>query len=304
MPYQAFACADGHLVVTVGNDTQFARFADLLGHPEWAEAPAYATNAARVGNREVLVSWIAEILRTRGRDAWLAEFEARGIPAGPINTLGEVFDDPQVKHRGMQRTLKRGGLEVPQVANPLRFDGEPGRPASAKELVRQAQRGDAEAFDSLARMVGDRCLAIAVRILRDIDLAEDAVQAAMEQAWRRRSSLREPGRMRWWLDRIVVREAIRVNRRPWWSRLTVTYCEEHASLLPDPAGETTPQRLALTAAFAALTPGQRGACVLHLHMGYGVVETAELMGAGVETTRSRLRLARRRLQADLLEDES
>jgi len=124
VPYQAFACADGHLVLTVGNDAQFARFARLLGHPEWADDPAYATNAARVGNREVLVPLIQTILMTRGRDEWLAELEARGIPAGPINTLTEVFDDPQVQHRAMRRTLRRGDLEVPQVGNPLLFDGE------------------------------------------------------------------------------------------------------------------------------------------------------------------------------------
>ncbi len=150
----------------------------------------------------------------------------------------------------------------------------------------------------------ERMVRLAGLVCRSGDLAEDAVQAAMEQAWKRRSSLRDPGRMRWWLDRIVVREAIRMNRRPWWSRLTATHTDEHASLLPDPAGETTPQRMALTAAFEALTPEQRAACVLHLHLGYGVAETAELMDAGVETTRSRLRLARRRLRADLSEDES
>lgn len=124
VPYQAFACADGHLVVTVGNDSQFARFAALLEHPEWAEDPGYATNAARVGNREVLVGIIQDILLTRNRDEWLAELEACGIPAGPINTLTEVFDDPQVSHRGMRQILRQGDLEVPQVANPLRFDGE------------------------------------------------------------------------------------------------------------------------------------------------------------------------------------
>jgi RNA polymerase sigma-70 factor (ECF subfamily) len=150
----------------------------------------------------------------------------------------------------------------------------------------------------------ERMVRLAGLVCRTGDLAEDSVQAAMEQAWRRRSSLRDPARMRWWLDRIVVREAIRMNRRPWWSRLAGPLADEHASLLPDPAGETTPQRMALTAAFDALTPEQRAACVLHLHMGYGVVETAELMGAGVETTRSRLRLARRRLRADLSEDKS
>ncbi len=124
VPYQAFACADGYLVLTVGNDAQFARFARLLDRPEWAEDPAYASNAARVGNREVLVAMIQAILMTRSRDEWLAELEARGIPAGPINTLTEVFDDPQVQHRAMHRTLMRGELEVPQVASPLRFDGD------------------------------------------------------------------------------------------------------------------------------------------------------------------------------------
>jgi RNA polymerase sigma-70 factor (ECF subfamily) len=94
-----------------------------------------------------------------------------------------------------------------------------------------------------------------------------------------------------------------MNRRPWWTRLSATSADDQRSLLPDPAGEATPQRMALTAALAALTPQQRAACVLHLHLGYGVAETAELMGAGVETTRSRLRLARQRLRADLSEDE-
>jgi RNA polymerase sigma-70 factor (ECF subfamily) len=147
----------------------------------------------------------------------------------------------------------------------------------------------------------ERMVGLAGLVCRRGVLAEDAVQAAMEQAWRRRASLRDPSRMRWWLDRIVVREAIRMNRRSWWSRVTSTYTDEHAHALPDPAAETTPDRVALTAAFRALTPEQRAACVLHLHLGYGVAETAELMGAGIETTRSRLRQARRRLRADLSE---
>lgn len=150
----------------------------------------------------------------------------------------------------------------------------------------------------------ERMVRLAGLICRDAVMAEDAVQAAMEQAWKRRASLRDPERMRWWLDRIVVRETIRMNRRPWWSRLSAPFADERASLLPDPAGEMTMQRMALTAAFDALAPAQRAACVLHLHLGYGVVETADLMGAGVETTRSRLRLARRRLRADLSEDEA
>ena len=180
---------------------------------------------------------------------------------------------------------------------------QPMRRTATEPAVRRA----ASVEDQLAAFFEahyERMVRLAGLVCRSGILAEDAVQAGIEQAWRRRSSLRDPDRMRWWLDRIVVREAIRMNRRPWWSRLATTHADEHASLLPDPAGETTPQRMALTAAFEALTPEQRAACVLHLHLGYGVAETADLMGAGVETTRSRLRLARRRLRADLSEDEA
>ena len=133
--------------------------------------------------------------------------------------------------------------------------------------------------------------------------AEDAVQAAMEQAWRRRASIRDASRLRSWLDRIVVREAIRMNRPPWWTRFATQPMDDQARLLPDPAREMTAERMALTSAFRSLPVEQRAACVLHLHLGYAVGETAELMGASVETTRSRLRLARRRLRAELAEDK-
>lgn len=123
VPYQAFACADGHLALTVGNDTQFARLARLLGRHEWAEDARFATNAARVVHRERLVPAIAELLEGRPRDAWLADFEAHAIPAGPINTLSQAFADPQVRHRGLLRRFERDGGEVPQVACPLFFDG-------------------------------------------------------------------------------------------------------------------------------------------------------------------------------------
>lgn len=124
VPYQAFACSDGYLVLTVGNDSQFARFAALLGHAEWASDPAYATNAARVAHRETLVPLIEACLLSRERDAWLADFEGQGIPAGPINGIREALHDPQVVHRGMVTSLERDGNRIPQIANPLRFDGD------------------------------------------------------------------------------------------------------------------------------------------------------------------------------------
>ncbi len=133
--------------------------------------------------------------------------------------------------------------------------------------------------------------------------AEDAVQAAMEQAWRKRLTLRDPNRMRWWIDRIVVREAIRQNRRPWWRTEPQTDGPQ-GPLLPDPSIQAAPDRMALAAALRALSVEQRAACVLHLYAGYSVAETAQLMGASVETTRSRLRLGRRRLRAELSEAKS
>jgi RNA polymerase sigma-70 factor (ECF subfamily) len=132
---------------------------------------------------------------------------------------------------------------------------------------------------------------------------EDAVQAAMERAWRSRGTLRDRKQLRRWLDRIVVREAIRLNRTRWWSRWGTTD-DERAPLLADPHASLTPDRVALEEAFALIPVEQRAAIVLHLHVGYSVAETAELMGSSVETTRSRLRLGRRRLQTRLSEDES
>jgi RNA polymerase sigma factor (sigma-70 family) len=151
----------------------------------------------------------------------------------------------------------------------------------------------------------DRMTRLAGLICHEGVSAEDAVQAAMEQAWRRRASLVDRSRMRWWLDRIVVREAIRLNRRRLWTRFTSSP-ENHEAALPlaDRAQEMTGQRIALAAAFRALPVEQRAVCVLHLYLGYSVPEAAQLTGATLETTRSRLRLARRRLRAELTEDES
>ncbi len=177
-------------------------------------------------------------------------------------------------------------------------------PATPTELV----AGEAPSLeDQLADFFGshyERMTGLAALICHVGVPAEDAVQAAMEQAWRRRASLVDRGRMRAWLDRIVVREAIRMNRRPWWTRLSSRATDEEGQLLADPSPEMTAERIALSAAFGALAVEQRAACVLHLHLGYSIAETAELMGAALETTRSRLRLARQRLKADLGEDES
>lgn len=115
-PYQSFAVADGHVVVAVGNDAQFARLCALLGLP--AEA-RFATNADRVRGREALNALLAPAIAARRRDELLAALAAAGIAAGPINDLAQVFADPQVVARGMR--IDAGG--VPAIASPIVIDG-------------------------------------------------------------------------------------------------------------------------------------------------------------------------------------
>jgi crotonobetainyl-CoA:carnitine CoA-transferase CaiB-like acyl-CoA transferase len=126
VPYQVFACADGHLIVAVGNDSQFAKFCAAAGKPGWATDPRYAKNADRVRNRDVLVPLIAEAMATRTQQAWLAALEPLGIPCGPINRLDQVFADPQVVARGMQIELPHPlAGKVPQVRAPIVFSETP-----------------------------------------------------------------------------------------------------------------------------------------------------------------------------------
>jgi len=122
VPYQVFACTDGHVIVAVGNDSQFAKFCAAAGKPEWAADLRYAKNADRVRNRGVLVPLIAEVMATRTQRAWLDALEPLGIPCGPINRLDQVFADPQVIARGMQKDLPHPlAGTVPQVRAPIAF---------------------------------------------------------------------------------------------------------------------------------------------------------------------------------------
>lgn len=125
-PWQSFDCADGQIVIAVGNDSQFAALCRELGHPEWATDERFATNPMRAKNRQVLIPLIAEVLLTRGVRAWYDAFEAAGVPAGPINGFAEVFADPQIVHRQMRFDLPHAAAgRVPQVANPVKFSATP-----------------------------------------------------------------------------------------------------------------------------------------------------------------------------------
>ncbi len=126
VPYQVFECADGHLILAVGNDAQFARFCEVAGKPEWARDPRFAVNAERVRRRDELVPMIAAVVRTRRQRDWLEALEAVGVPCGPINRLDQVFADPQVQARAMRIELPHPlSGTIPQVGNPLHFSSTP-----------------------------------------------------------------------------------------------------------------------------------------------------------------------------------
>ncbi len=124
VPYQVFPASDGHLIIAVGNDGQFRRLCAVLGLPELADNPRYATNAARVAARSDLVPILTAETSTRARDDLLAALEGEGVPAGPINSVEDVFNDKQVLHRDMKVDLPATGVEggsVASVRTPIRF---------------------------------------------------------------------------------------------------------------------------------------------------------------------------------------
>ncbi len=162
VPYQDFPTADGHMILAIGNDAQFARFCTAAGAPELASDERYATNRARVVNRATLIPRLNGLTRRRGTQQWIEALEAIGVPCGPINDLAGVFADPQVQARGLEvRQRREGGTPVPQVASPMRLSQTPvgyDRPppalgADSEDVLREVLGRSAE---EIARLRRDR----------------------------------------------------------------------------------------------------------------------------------------------------
>jgi len=128
-PYQDFQTADGAMLLAIGNNGQFARFCEAAGHAEWAADERFATNTLRVKHREVLIPLMQDVTRARSTAAWIALLEDKAVPCGPINNIGQAFDDEQVKARGLAVTLPRdagdGIASITGVASPLRLSATP-----------------------------------------------------------------------------------------------------------------------------------------------------------------------------------
>jgi crotonobetainyl-CoA:carnitine CoA-transferase CaiB-like acyl-CoA transferase len=128
VPYEVFPVIDGHVVIAVGNDGQFRRLCEVLGEPALGIDPTFATNPLRVQHRGALIGRLAALTLRVQRDTLLRNLEAASVPAGPINTIAQAFDDPQVRHRRMQLDLpaaSAAGGSIPGVRTPLVIDGVP-----------------------------------------------------------------------------------------------------------------------------------------------------------------------------------
>ncbi|MDO6443453.1 CaiB/BaiF CoA-transferase family protein [Marinobacter sp. 2_MG-2023] len=123
VPYQAFATTNGNIILAVGNDAQFKRFCKVAGAPQLALDERFSTNSKRVRNCELLIPQLKNLIRERPSEYWLEMLECEGVPCGPINSIAEVFADPQVQHRNMKLHMEHpdvGAMSL--VSNPVRFD--------------------------------------------------------------------------------------------------------------------------------------------------------------------------------------
>jgi formyl-CoA transferase len=126
VPYQSFPARDGYFAFAAGNDAQWKRFCEAVGQSAWVEDPRFATNGARVQNRQVVVDMLSDLFFTRPAGEWMELCESIGIPSAPINTIDKVFADPQVQARGLRAEVDHPTAgRVGMVASPLRFSASP-----------------------------------------------------------------------------------------------------------------------------------------------------------------------------------
>jgi RNA polymerase sigma-70 factor, ECF subfamily len=177
-----------------------------------------------------------------------------------------------------------------------RADGPEG--AVDRQLVEQAQRGDENAFDALVRATGDRCIGIAYRILRDVDLAEDAVQTAYVNAWRDLRSLREPDRFEAWLHRTLTRACYEEARKSRRFAANIRALPTEASYSPDDVLSVL-DRDQLDRGIRRLSVEQRAVLVFHHYLGLTLAEVADRLDIPIGTAKSRLHHATHALRAAL-----
>ncbi len=158
VPYQDFPTADGDFILTVGNDSQFRKFAEVAGQSQWATDPRFLTNKLRVANRSELIPLIRQATVFKTTAQWVDELEAAGVPCGPVNDLAQVFADPQVLARGLAIELPHAlGGRVAQVASPIRLSETPVEYQRAPPLLGEHT---SQVLQELLGMSGDEVVAL------------------------------------------------------------------------------------------------------------------------------------------------
>ena len=136
VPYQPFKTADTDVIVAIGNDAQYRRFCEVLGRNDLAEDPRFVKMAGRIANRDELIPQIVEVMLTQPSQYWVDNLESNNVPCGRINNYKQVFEEPQVKHRGMRVDMKRSdGGTVGTIASPLQLRGTPPQYRMAPPLL-------------------------------------------------------------------------------------------------------------------------------------------------------------------------
>ena len=158
VPYQDFPTADGDFILTVGNDSQFRKFAEVAGQSQWATDPRFLTNKLRVANRGELIPLIRQATVFKTTAQWVDELEAAGVPCGPVNDLAQVFADPQVLARGLALELPHAlGGRVAQVASPIRLSETPVEYRRAPPMLGEHT---SQVLQELLGMSGDEVVAL------------------------------------------------------------------------------------------------------------------------------------------------
>ena len=138
VPYQPFRASDGELILACGNDNLYRKFCEAAGCPELARDARYATNGKRVENRAELARLLGDVFSKRTKREWLEVLQAAGVPNGPINDVAQVFEEPQVKARGVRIELEHAAAgRLSMVASPMRFSGTPIEYQSAPPVLGQ-----------------------------------------------------------------------------------------------------------------------------------------------------------------------
>jgi crotonobetainyl-CoA:carnitine CoA-transferase CaiB-like acyl-CoA transferase len=126
VPYDVFACADGFVILAIGNDGQFSKFCAFAGRPELSADPRFATNPARVANRVELTRIMNDVTGAKPQRHWVEGLAGAGVPCSPVNDIAQVFEDPQVKARGMRIEMAHAsGVDVPLIASPIKMSKTP-----------------------------------------------------------------------------------------------------------------------------------------------------------------------------------